>query len=121
LKVFPQYFSEDFQAFYKNEKINKNFTLLLDLALKLNIFEQNMNVQAIFWYRLFNFLTSITDEIKINTVRRRIVANKDCQKDNPKSLILQNIFRNLEKSGVLVGKNKLKHSSSTFNSRYTVI
>ena len=50
-------------------------------------------------------------EIEITTARRKIMAQKYCRKANPNSRTLQNVFRNLQKNGLLLekGKNKTYH------------
>lgn len=60
---------------------------------------------------LFNFMTPITAEIEITTARRKILAQKYCRKADPNSRTLQNLFRNLERSGLLVRKEKNKHNA----------
>ena len=60
LKIFPQYFAINVQSFYDDPEIETIKKLLLDLKIKLNIFEQKKNVQACFWFMLFNFMTPIT-------------------------------------------------------------
>ena len=60
LKIFPQYFAINVQSFYDDPEIETIKKLLLDLEIKLNIFEQKKNVQACFWFMLFNFMTPIT-------------------------------------------------------------
>ena len=51
---------------------------------------------------LFNFVTPITAEVEITIARRKILTKKYCRKGNPKSRTLQNVFRSLEKSDLLV-------------------
>lgn len=81
------------------------------MEIKLNIFEQKKNVQACFWFILFNFMTPITAEIEITTARRKILAQKYCRKADLNSRTLQNIFRILQKSGLLLEKGKNKHTT----------
>ena len=83
---------------------------MLDLGIKLNIFDHKKNVQACFWFMLFNFMTPINAEIEITTARRKILAQKYCRKADPNSRTLQNVFRSLEKSGLLVQKEKNKQN-----------
>ena len=49
--------------------------------------------------------------MEINTARRKILSEKYCRKGKPESRALQNIFKNLEKSGLLVKMKKEKHVS----------
>ena len=70
------------QDFYDDPEVETVKKLLLDLEIKLNIFEQKKNVQACFWFVLFNFMTPITAEIEITTAIRKIPAEKHCQKVN---------------------------------------
>lgn len=107
LKIFPQYFATSPSDFYNDEEIEVIKKLLLDLKIKLNIFEQNKTTQCVFWYILFNYMSPITCEIKITTGRRKLLVKKYCsEKANPESRTLQNVFRSLEKSGLIVKKDK---------------
>lgn len=103
---------------------------MLDLEIKLNIFDQNKTTQCIFWYMLFNFMTPTTCEIEITTARRKLLAEKYCSKKaDPESRSLQNVFRSLTNSGLLVKKYKDKHNvtygipliiaTRSFNEQYT--
>jgi len=56
-------------------------------------------------------MTPISAEIEITTARRKILAQKYCTKDDPNSRTLQNVFRSLEKSGLLLKKEKNKHTT----------
>jgi len=111
LKIFPQYFAINVQSFYEDPEIETIKRLLLDLDIKLNIFDHKKNVQACFWFMLFNFLTPISAEIEITTARRKILAQKYCTKGDPNSRTLQNVFRSLEKSGLLLKKEKKNHNT----------
>ena len=111
LKIFPQYFATSPCDFYNDEEIEVVKKLLLDLEIKLNIFDQNKTTQCVFWYMLFNFMTPTNCEIKLTTARRKLLAKKYCSKKaNPESRSLQNVFRSLEKNGLLVRKSKNKHN-----------
>ena len=57
LKFFPQYFAKSPSDFYNDNEIETRKKSLLDLEIKLNIFDQNKTTQCIFWYMLFNFMT----------------------------------------------------------------
>jgi len=76
LKIFPQYFAMNVQSFYEDPEIETLKKLLLDLDIKLNIFDHKKNVQACCWFMLFNFMTPINAEIEITTARRKIVPNR---------------------------------------------
>jgi hypothetical protein len=132
LKIFPQYFATSPSDFYNDEEIEVVKKLLLDLGIKLNIFEQNKTTQCVFWYLLFNFMTSTSCEIKITTSRRKLLAKKYCSKKaNPESRSLQNVFHSLEKNGLIVKKYKDKHNTiyciplivatRSFNEPYTTL
>jgi hypothetical protein len=111
LKIFPQYFANSPSDFFNDDEIETVKKLLLDLEIRLNIFDQNKTTQCIFWYMLFNFMTPLTGEIKITTARRKLLAEKYCSKKaDPDSRSLQNVFRSLTNSGLLVKKYKDKHN-----------
>ena len=111
LKIFPQYFATSPCDFYNDEEIEVVKKLLLDLEIKLNIFDQNKTTQCTFWYMLFNFMTPTNCEIKLTTARRKLLAKKCCSKKaDPESRSLQNVFRSLEKNGLIVKKYKDKHT-----------
>ena len=110
-EIFPQYFATSPCDFYNDEEIEVVKKLLLDLEIKLNIFDQNKTTQCIFWYMLFNFMTPTNCEIKLTTARRKLLAKKYCSKKaDPESRSLQNVFRSLEKNGLIVKKYKDKHT-----------
>lgn len=111
LKMFPQYFAMNVQSFYEDAEIEDIKKLLLDLDIKLNIFEHKKNVQACFWFMLFNFMTPINAEIEMTTARRKILAERYCTKRDPNSRTLQNVFRSLEKSGLLLKVAKEKQTT----------
>ena len=115
LKIFPQYFAMSVESFYADLEIETIKKLLLDLEIKMNIFDHKQNVQACFWFMLFNFMTPINAEIEITTARRKILAKRYCRKGDPNSRTLQNVFRSLEKSGLLVKKERNKQ-----NTKYVV-
>jgi len=54
-------------------------------------------------------MTPIKCEIEITTTRRKILAEKYCQEDDPDSRTLQNVSRSLEKNGLLLQTSKNKH------------
>lgn len=56
LKIFPQYFAKSPSDFYNDDEIETVKKLLLDLEIKLNIFDQSKTTQCVFWYMLFNFM-----------------------------------------------------------------
>ena len=112
LKIFPQYFAINIQDSYDDPQTETIKKLLLDLEIKLNIFEQEKKVQACFWFILFNFMTPITAEVEITTAKRKVLSQKYCRKADPNSQALQNIFRNLQKSGLLLEKGKNKRTTT---------
>lgn len=103
------------ESFYADPEIETIKKLLLDLEIKMNIFDHKQNVQACFWFMLFNFMTPVNAEIEITTARRKILAKRYCRKGDPNSRTLQNVFRSLEKSGLLVKKERNKQ-----NTKYVV-
>jgi len=64
LKIFPQYSYSNTDDFYDDPEINQIKKLLLDLEIKMNIFEQNKTVQCCFWFMLFNSMTPINCQIE---------------------------------------------------------
>ena len=56
-------------------------------------------------------MTPIIAEIEITTARRKILAEKYCQKEDPNSQTMQDVFRSLEKSGLLVQKKRNKRTT----------
>ena len=101
-KVFKN-FSTDFAKspsdFYNDDEIETVKKLLLDLEIKLNIFDQSKTTQCVFWYMLFNFMHN-NCEIKLTTARRKLLAEKLSKKADPESRNLQNVFRSLTNSGL---------------------
>ena len=73
-------------------------------------------------------MTPTNFQIKLTTGRRKLLAKKYCTKADPESRTLQNVFRSLEKSGLIFKKSKDKHnvgytvpliaSTKTFNEQY---
>jgi len=51
-------------------------------------------------------MTPIAGEIEITVTRFKISAEKYCQKGDPNSRTLQNIFRGLKKRGLLIQKQR---------------
>lgn len=59
----------------------------------------------------YSILCTTTCEIKLTTARRKLLAEKYCSKKaDPESRNLQNVFRSLTNSGLLVKKYKDKHN-----------
>ena len=54
-------------------------------------------------------MTPIKCEIEIIMTRKKNLAKKYCQKNDPDSCTLQNVFRSLEKNGLLLQTSKNKH------------
>ena len=110
LKIFPQYFTYNTQDFYSDPEVTEIKKLLLSLNIRFNIFELSTLTQACFWFMLFNFMTPINAEIEITTARRKILTEKYCRKTKADSRTLQNTFRALEKSGLILKTKKDKHT-----------
>tara|TARA_B110000459_G_C16441716_1_gene416602 strand:+ start:570 stop:869 length:300 start_codon:yes stop_codon:yes gene_type:complete len=56
-------------------------------------------------------MTPTKCEIKLTTARRKSLTKKYCSKKaDPESRSLQNVFRSLEKNGLIVKKYKDKHT-----------
>jgi hypothetical protein len=79
---------------------------------------------------VIQFYAPTTCEIKLTTARRKLLAEKYCSKKaDPESRNLQNVFRSLTNSGLLVKKYKDKHNvtygiplivaTKSFNEQYT--
>ena len=79
---------------------------------------------------VIQFYDTTTCEIKLTTARRKLLAEKYCSKKaDPESRSLQNVFRSLTNSGLLVKKYKDKHNvtygiplivaTKSFNEQYT--
>lgn len=111
LKIFPLFFAENPPDFYEDERIRSLKKELLNINIKLNIFELPKTTQACFWYMFFNFMSPIKGEIEITTSRRAILSKKYCRKTNPNSRTLQNTFLHLTKSGMLIQVEKSKHKT----------
>jgi hypothetical protein len=58
LKIFPQYFAKSPRISITIMKLNGK-KIIVDLEIKLNIFDQNKTTQCIFWYMLFNFMQNV--------------------------------------------------------------
>ena len=92
--------------FYLDSEIDEIKKVLLDLKIKLNIFELKPTAQACFWFIFFNFMSPITAEIELNTARRKILADSYCRKGNPDSRTLQNTIKKFTDIGILVEKKR---------------
>ena len=62
--------------------------------------------QAAFWFMLFNWIECNNYSITIGPERRKILADYYSRSNDPDSRAVQNIFRGLTKSGLLVKCNK---------------
>jgi hypothetical protein len=112
LKIFPLFFAENPPDFYEDGDIRALKRELLNLNIKLNIFELPKTTQACFWYMFFNFMSPIKGEIEITTSRRALLSKKYCRKTDPNSRTLQNTFLHLTESGLLVQVEKVKHKTT---------
>ena len=122
LQIFPKMFqdaniAETFKV--KKSQRNKNITssqldvknknieefreqIFLHCGMNLNIFKLPAQTQAAFWFMLFNWIEYNNYSITIGPERRKILANYYSRSDDPDSRAVQNIFRGLTKSGLLV-------------------
>ena len=57
LKIFSLFFAENAADFYDDAEMQALKKVLLDLNIKLNIFELTKITQACFWDMFFNFMT----------------------------------------------------------------
>ena len=96
--------------FYNDEEIEGIRKLLLDLEIKLNIFDQRKQHSCIFWYML---LIQAPTNVKLNSTAAKIIIGKIVSKKaNPESRVYK-CFPSLEKSGLIVKKYKDKHNVLT--------
>jgi hypothetical protein len=122
LQIFPQMFqdaniAETFKV--KKSQRNKSITssqlalrnrnieefreqIFLHCGMNLNIFKLPAQTQAAFWFMLFNWIECNNYSITIGPERRKVLANYYSRSNDPDSRAVQNIFRGLTKSGLLV-------------------
>ena len=74
------------QNFYEDPEIETIKKLLLDLDIKLNIFDHKKNVQACFWFMLFNFMTPLKC-YNLSSRKHSNIHNK------VRGLTLQNLYK----------------------------
>lgn len=70
--------------------------------MNLNIFKLPIQTQAAFWFMLFNWIECNNYSITIGPERRKILASYYSRSNDPNSRSVQNIFRGLTKSGLIV-------------------
>ena len=70
--------------------------------MNLNIFKLPTQTQAAFWFMLFNWIECNNYSITIGPERRKILADYYSRSNDPDSRAVQNIFRGLTKSGLLI-------------------
>jgi hypothetical protein len=95
------------QLDYKNASIEEfRENLFLYCGISLNIFNLSSQTQAAFWFMLFNWIECNNYSITIGPEKRKILAKYYSRSSDPNSRSVQNIFRALTKSGLLVKCNK---------------
>lgn len=129
LQIFPQMFqdrsiAETFKA--KKTQRNKHMStstleakemnvaefrekLFLHCGISLNIFNLPLPTQGAFWFMLFNWIECNNYSITICPAKRKILAQYYSKSMNGESRSVQNIFRGLTNSGLLI---KCKKSDS---------
>ena len=70
--------------------------------MNLSILKLPTQTQAAFWFMLFNWIECNNYSITIGPERRKILADHYSRSDDPNSRAVQNIFRGLTRSGLLV-------------------
>ena len=122
LQIFPQMFQdENIAETFKLKKSQRNKNIMnSELALKdesirefreqiflhcginLSIFKLPAQTQAAFWFMLFNWIECNNYSITIGPKRRKILCEYYSKSNDPDSRSVQNIFRGLTKTGLLV-------------------
>jgi len=122
LQIFPQMFqNENIAETFKLKKSQRNKNIMaaeLDLkaesisefreqlflhcGMNLSIFKLPSQTQAAFWFMLFNWIDCNTYSITIGPERRKILTEYYSRSNDPNSRSVQNIFRGLTKTGLLV-------------------
>ena len=91
------------QLDYKNASIEEfRENLFLYCEISLNIFNLSSQTQAAFWFMLFNWIECNNYSITIGPKKRKILAKYYSRSSDPNSRSVQNIFRALTKSRLLV-------------------
>ena len=91
------------QLALKNRNIEEfREQIFLHCGMNLNIFKLPAQTQAAFWFMLFNWIECNNYSITIGPERRKILADYYSRSNDPDSRAVQNIFRGLTKSGLLI-------------------
>ena len=88
-----------------------------------NIFKLPTQTQSAFWFMLFNWIECNNYSITIGPERRKVLANYYSRSNDPDSRAVQNIFRGLTKSGLLVKCKKsdlICKSNKTYEATYRI-
>ena len=109
---------------HKNASIQEfRENLFLYCGISLNIFKLSSQTQAAFWFMLFNWIECNTYSITIGPRKRKILAKYYSRSNDPNSRSVQNIFRALTKSGLLVKCKKtdsICKNNKTYETTYRV-
>ena len=112
------------QLDYKNASIEEfRENLFLYCGISLNIFNVSSQTQAAFWFMLFNWIECNNYSITIGPEKRKILAKYYSRSSDPNSRSVQNIFRALTKSGLLVKCKKtdsICKNNKTYETTYRV-
>lgn len=112
------------QLDYKNVSIEEfRENLFLYCGISLNIFNLSSQTQAAFWFMLFNWIECNNYSITIGPEKRKILAKYYSRSSDPNSRSVQNIFRALTKSGLLVKCKKtdsICKNNKTYETTYRV-
>jgi len=112
------------QLDYKNASIEEfRENLFLYCGISLNIFNLSSQTQAAFWFMLFNWIECNNYSITIGPEKRKILAKYYSRSSDPNSRSVQNIFRALTKSGLLVKCKKtdsICKNNKTYETTYRV-
>ena len=88
---------------YKSASVEEfRENLFLYCGISLNIFHLSSQTQAAFWFMLFNWIECNNYSITIGPQKRKVLAKYYSRSSDPNSRSVQNIFRALTKSGLLV-------------------
>ena len=91
--------------------------------MNLSIFKLLTQTQAAFWFMLFNWIECNNYSITIGTERRKILAEYYSRSNDPNSRSVQNIFRGLTKTGLLIKCKKsdlICKSNKTYEVTYRI-
>ena len=97
--------------------------LFLYCGISLNIFNLSSQTQAAFWFMLFNWIECNNYSITIGPEKRKTLALYYSRSNDPNSRSVQNIFRALTKSGLLVKCKKtdsICKNNKTYETTYRV-